>query len=153
GRPYATRSVPRPRPPGFIRTRSAALRGRGPDLRSSARRGGSLRRDRDLRKLQLRSAARADGVVDLRHPSASRTTPAQLIALEAVGDRGQQAEERDQPGDEKPQQERAALDLAYQPAREAEAECDDHIRHRSRLTSEENAIGPDDAHHGEDHNN
>src|SRR5438045_8945579 len=78
-------------------------------------------RDRDIRILVLGAAAGADRVVDLRHASAAGTCAAELVALEAEGDRGEQSEEGHDPRDEEPEEERAALDLADEPTGEAEA--------------------------------
>src|ERR1700753_1724125 len=85
--------------------------------------------DRDVGELDLLAAAGAEGVVDLRDLPAAGTLAAQLVALEAVGDRGEQAEEGDEAGDQEPQQERAALELADQSPREPEADGDDDVGH------------------------
>src|SRR5438045_9540960 len=78
-------------------------------------------RDRDIRILELGAAAGADRVVDLRHASAAGTCAAELVALEAEGDRGEQSEEGHDPRHEEPAEERAALAHANDAAGEAKA--------------------------------
>src|SRR5205807_1542506 len=85
-------------------------------LRSSPHRHRRLRCDRHVGELELLAAAHADRVVELDDLAAVRALAPELLVLEAVEDGGEQPQERDQPRDREPQEERTALDLADDPS-------------------------------------
>ena len=150
------------RVPGFgssSRYRAQAHRSRGQPAGRAAARLRTARpraatipaRSPSSRTLQLAPAARAEGVVDLRHPPAAWAAPAQLVALGPVDDRRNQADHGHDRRDQKPQPERAALDLADDPAGQPEAERDDRRSASSSPPSEQDAQRPDDPKIASDH--
>src|SRR5581483_6086045 len=88
-----------------------------------------LRGDRHLGKLELGPAPDAYRVVQLDDPAAARALPPELLVLPAVEDRGQQPDERHARRDQEPEDERAALDAAHDPAGQAKEEQDYYQAH------------------------
>ena len=122
----------------------AALR---PRRRSRAR----IRARSPSREVQLGPAARAEGVVDLRHASAAAGTGD--AARRARSDKPSRSAGRrtgTSARDQEPQHERAALDPADDTPRQAEADRDDR-RRPSRPSLEEHAQRPDEGDDRQDH--
>src|SRR5215207_3357028 len=97
---------------------------------SLSRRCGRFGLYRDLREVQLGPAADADRVVQLDDLAAAGALPAQLVALGAVQQRGEEPEHRQDAGDQEPDEEGRALEPADDPAREREREGDHQVGHR-----------------------
>src|SRR5262245_51323329 len=97
---------------------------------SLSARDGRFRGYRDLGELELRPAARAQGIVELDDLPAAGAPAPQLVAVVAVRDRRDQPEEGQDRGDHEPQEERRALDLADEPAGQAERQADDDVGHQ-----------------------
>src|SRR5215218_2939958 len=95
----------------------------------SAHRGSRLGLDRHVWEVELGPAAGADGVVELDDPAAARALTAELVAVVAVQQRGEQAGERHDRRDQEPQHEGRALDLADDPPGQSEGEADDQVGH------------------------
>src|SRR2546423_4081889 len=94
-----------------------------------------------LREVQVAAAAHADLVVEHDYVAALGAAPARLAALPAPQDRRDRADDRHHQPDHEPDQERAALDLADHPGRQAEADRQSDVLHRIGL---EDAQCPDD---------
>src|SRR5206468_1632496 len=84
---------------------------------------------RHLGELELGSTPGADRIMEHDDPPAARTLPPELAVLPSVADGGQQPEERNQAGDQKPREKRAALYPPHHPAGEAEEEGNDQVGH------------------------
>src|SRR4051794_1998320 len=121
-----TASTARMRAPPFERIWQPPA-GRRVPLRLPALRGHRLGRLElpALRELELGPAARAQRLVDRHDRAAARAAAVRLLAFVAVEHRGEQADEGRDRRDDEPDQERAALDPADDPAGQAERQRDD----------------------------
>src|SRR5687767_9001392 len=84
-----------------------------------------------VRQVELLAADVADLHVELLDGAAARAAALGLVLLEAVGERGDQAEHREDEADREPEQEVAALGPADDAGGEAEAGEDDEGFHFS----------------------
>src|SRR5262245_36298400 len=79
--------------------------------------------------VELRPAARAEGVVHGDDLPTRRAVAVGLVVLDPVEDRRDHPDERGDAREDEPEQERAALQAPDDAAREGEAHADDHKRH------------------------
>src|SRR3954454_13613157 len=93
---------------------------------------GRFRLDRDLGEVEIVAAAHAHRVVQLDDLAAGRALAADLVAVGAVEDRGQQPEHGEHEADHEPDEERRAFDAADDAGAEAHPEREDEIDHRWR---------------------
>src|SRR3954453_2007805 len=77
--------------------------------------------------LELGAAARAQRVVYRNDAAAGGAAAMRLVVLVSVRGGGDEPEERDARRDQEPDEERRALELADDPARQAEREGDDQV--------------------------
>ena len=119
------RIISAPSFPGTVRARGIA--GSRPVYRRMC--GDRLGLDRHVGELELGPAAGADRVVELDDPAAAGALAAQLVAVVAVQQRGEQPADRHDRRDQEPEEERRALDPPDDAAGQAEEEADDEVGH------------------------
>src|SRR2546425_1421150 len=106
------------------------------------------RGERLTRPVEVVPAAHADLVVQCHDVAALLAPTPQLLPLPAVQQRRKGSQRRQSEADQEPDPERAALDPADHPGREAEEEHEDEELEPAHRRSEETVDSPKDRDHG-----